>query len=60
MRRQLLDPLGAGSVENVVARLGAVPAWPDAAAELAIGVRRQDGRLGDVARALAAGKLVKV
>lgn len=60
MRRQLLDPVGAGSVEDVVARLGAVPAWPDAAAELAIGVRRRDGRLGDVTRALAAGKLVKV
>jgi hypothetical protein len=58
--RQLLDPLGEASVVDVVGRLGAVPAWPDAAAELAVGMRRQDGRSGDVARALEAGKLVKV
>jgi hypothetical protein len=44
----------------VVARLGAVPAWPDMAAELVIGARRQDGRNGDAARALGAGNLVKV
>jgi len=56
----LLDPVGTGSVEDVVARLGAVPAWPDMAAELAIGARRQDGRSGDATRALAAGNLVKV
>jgi hypothetical protein len=30
------------------------------AAELVIGARRQDGRNGDAARALAAGNLVKV
>ena len=30
MRRQLLDPVGTGSVVDVVRRLGAVPAWPDA------------------------------
>ena len=58
--RQLLEPLGAVPVAAVVRRLGAVPAWPDAAAELAVGTRRQDGRSGDVARALEAGKLVKV
>jgi len=58
--RQLLDPLGQASVADVVGRLGAVPAWPDAAAELAVGTRRQDGRSGDVSRALEAGKLVKV
>jgi hypothetical protein len=60
LRRQLLDPIGTGSVADVVARLGAVPAWPDVAAELAIGARRRDGRSGDAARALAAGKVVKV
>jgi hypothetical protein len=59
-RRQLLDPLGTGSVVDVVGRLGAVPAWPDPAAELVIAARRADGRSGDVARALAAGQLVKV
>ncbi len=37
-----------------------MPAWPDAAAELATGARRTDGKYGDTARALAAGKVVKV
>lgn len=60
LRRQLLDPVGTGSVEDVVGRLGAVPAWPDLAVELAIGARRQGARHGDAARALAAGDLVKV
>ncbi len=58
--RQLLDPVGTASVAEVVGRLGAVPAWPDTAAELAVGMRRQGGRSGDVTRALDAGKLVKV
>lgn len=60
LQRQLLAPVGSGTVEGVVAHLGAVPAWPDLAAELVIGARRQDGQYGDAARALAAGKLVKV
>lgn len=60
LRRQLLDPVGSGSVAGVVERLGAVPAWPDAAAELAVAARRTDGRSGDVTRALTAGKVVKV
>jgi hypothetical protein len=60
MGRQLLDPVGTGSVTDVVARLGAVPAWPDAAAELMIAARRTESRPGDAARALAAGELVKV
>ncbi len=59
-RRHLLDPVGTGSVADVVRRLGPVPAWPDAAAELAIGTRRTDGRSGDATRALAAGNVVKV
>ena len=58
--RQVLDPLVRASVADVVGRLGAVPAWPDAAAELAVGMRRRNGRSGDVSRALEAGKLVKV
>ncbi|MGI8522256.1 MAG: DNA glycosylase AlkZ-like family protein [Nocardioides sp.] len=60
LQRQLLDPVSTGSVVDVVERLGAVPAWPDAAAELAIGARRTNGRSGDAARALAAGRVVKV
>jgi hypothetical protein len=35
LRQQLLDPIGAASVVAVVRRLAAVPAYPDAAAELA-------------------------
>src|SRR4249919_1315855 len=58
--RQLLDPVGTGSVADVVERLGPVPAWPDATAELAIGARRTGGRSGDAACALAVGNLVKV
>jgi hypothetical protein len=60
LRRQLLDPRGTGSVADVVRRLGAVPAWPDAAAELAVGARRTDASSGDAAGALAAGQVVKV
>jgi hypothetical protein len=60
LRRQLLDPVGTGSVVDVVERLGAVPAWPEQAMELAIAVRRVGGRFGDAARALAAGNVVKV
>ena len=53
LRRQLLDPVGTESVAGVVRRLGAVPAQPDASAELAIRTRRQRSRSGEVARALA-------
>src|SRR5207244_5541316 len=59
MRQQLLDPVGSGSVADVVRRLGAVPAAPHAAAELAVGARRSRHRPGDVARALADGRLIK-
>ncbi|TMM39895.1 MAG: winged helix DNA-binding domain-containing protein [Actinobacteria bacterium] len=59
MRQQLLDPVGSGSVADVVRRLGAVPATPHAAAELAVGARRSRHRPGDVARALADGRLIK-
>src|SRR5947208_2539697 len=51
MRQQLLDPVGSGSVADVVRRLGAVPATPHAAAELAVGARRRRHRPGDGARA---------
>jgi hypothetical protein len=59
MRRHLLDPVGTESVAGVVHRLGAVPAQPDAAAELAIRARRQRSRPGEVARALAEGRIIK-
>ena len=59
MRRQLLDPVGTESVEGVVRRLGAVPAQLDSAAELAVRTRRQRSRPGEVARALADGRIIK-
>ena len=59
MRQQLLDPVGSESVAGVVRRLGAVPAQPDAAAELAIRARRERSRSGEVARALAEGRIIK-
>jgi hypothetical protein len=59
MRRQLLDPVGTASVADVVRRLGAIPAQPDASAELAVRVRRAHSRSGEVARALAEGRIIK-
>ncbi len=56
MRRQLLDPIGTAPVADVVRRLGAVPA---SAAELTIRVRRVRSRPGEVARALAEGRIIK-
>jgi len=57
--RQLLDPVGSVSVEGVVRRLGAVAAQSETASELAIGLRRQEPRHGDLARALADGRVIK-
>jgi len=59
MRRHLLEPIGTGSVADVVRRLGAVPAQHDAATELAVRMRRQRSRPGDVAKALADGRIIK-
>jgi hypothetical protein len=59
MRRQLLDPIGRLSVADVVRRLGAVQAQVASSAELAIRLRRQASRPGEVARALAEGRLIK-
>jgi Winged helix DNA-binding domain len=59
LRRQLLDPVGTESVAGVVRRLGAVPAQHDAAAELAVRARRTRSRSGEVAHALADGRIIK-
>ena len=59
MRQQLLDPVGTESVAGVVRRLGAVPAQPDSAAELAVRTRRGRSKSGEVARALAEGRIIK-
>ena len=59
LRRHLLDPVGTGSVGDVVGRLGAVPAWPETTPEFAVGIRRTGSRFGDVASALDAGEILK-
>ena len=59
MRQQLLEPIGTESVEGVVRRLVAIPAQADASAELAVRTRRQRSEPGEVARALADGRLIK-
>src|SRR4029450_8221349 len=59
MRQQLLDPVGTESVAGVVRRLGAVPAQVEATAELAVRTRRERSRSGEVARALAEGRIIK-
>jgi hypothetical protein len=59
LRRQLLDPVGAESVQEVVRRLGAVPAHPDAGAEMAVRARLERSRSGEVVQALAEGRIIK-
>jgi len=59
MRRQLLDPVGTSSVPGVVRRLCGVQAQVASSAELAIRLRRQTSRRGEVARALSEGRLIK-
>ena len=59
LRQQLLEPIGTESVEGVVRRLVAVTAQADPAAELSIRTRRQRSESGEVARALAGGRLIK-
>ncbi len=59
MRRQLLEPIGSESVEGVVRRLGAVQAQFESATELAVRTRRQRSQPGEVARALADGRIIK-
>jgi hypothetical protein len=58
--RQLLDPVGQAPVAEVVRRLGAVPATEESSAELAVRVRRHTSGPGELARALAEGRVVKV
>ena len=58
LRRHLLDPIGGESVAGVVGRLTAVPTVDAAAAELAVRTRRQRSRPGEVARALAEGRII--
>ena len=59
MERQLLEPIGELTVTDVVRRLCGVQAQVASSAELAIRVRQQTSRAGEVAKALAQGRLVK-
>ncbi|HEX5015039.1 MAG TPA: crosslink repair DNA glycosylase YcaQ family protein [Candidatus Limnocylindrales bacterium] len=59
LERQLLDPVGAVSADDVVRRLGAVQAQVLSAAALAIRVRRAASGVDDVDDALVAGRLVR-
>lgn len=55
----MLEPMGAGSVEAVVRRLGAIQAQSDLTTELSVGSRRAKSKPGDVAAAYAEGRLIK-
>ena len=59
MRRHLLEPVGDPPVEAVVGRLCGVQAQVASSAELAVRVRRAASSPGEVARALADGRLIK-
>jgi hypothetical protein len=59
MRRLLLEPIGDHSVPDVVRRLCGVQTQVDSSAELAVRVRRERSRPGEVSRALSEGRLIK-
>jgi len=59
MRRHLLEPIGSQSAAGVVRRLGAVLAMDESLAELAIRARRTRSRSGELAQALAEGRVIK-
>jgi len=59
MQRHLLDPIGTLPVARVVGRLCGVQAQVASSAELAVRVRREASRPGEVGRALSEGRLIK-
>jgi hypothetical protein len=59
MQRHLLDPIGTLSVARVVRRLCGVQAQVASSAELAVRVRREASRPGEVGRALSEGRIIK-
>jgi hypothetical protein len=59
MERQFLDPIGKASVEEVVARLGAIQAQSDLTLDLSVGLRHAQPRVGEVAAAYADGRVIK-
>jgi winged helix DNA-binding protein len=59
MRQQWVAPVGDAAVEDVVRRLVGVQAQVASSAELAVRLRRRESEPGDVAAALADGRLIK-
>jgi hypothetical protein len=59
MQRQLLDPVGRLPVAGVVRRLCGVQTQVASSAELAVRVRREVSRPGEVGRALSEGRLIR-
>ncbi len=59
LSRQLVEPVGSVATEEVVRRLCAVQAQVASSAELAVRIRQQVSAPGDVARALAEGRLIR-
>jgi hypothetical protein len=57
--RHHLDPIGEGSLTQVVERLCGVQAQVASSAELAVRVRRLDSAAGEIALALGDGRLIK-
>jgi hypothetical protein len=57
--RQFLQPVGSGSVADVVRRLGAVLSMDESLAEVALGMRRSSSAPGELAAALAAGEVIR-
>jgi hypothetical protein len=50
LERHLLDPVGPHSVAGVVRRLGAVLSMDESLAELAVRIRREESRRGELAK----------
>jgi hypothetical protein len=59
MRRHQLEPIGKLTVERVVGRLCGVQAQVASSAELAVRLRQQRSKPGEVGRALSDGRLIK-
>src|SRR6266498_1334336 len=59
MQRHLLGPIGTLPVAGVVRRLCGVQTQVASSAELAVRVRREASRPGEVGRALSEGRLIK-
>lgn len=59
LRQQLLDPIGDESAVEVVRRLGAIKAEPDAGAELAIRTRQQRSSGDEISHAIDEGRIIR-